>query len=117
MNLSRATQQPGDYKPSDWSPLTLPAALRQSRLISGTLADQTLTATLDRTALKSGTPLQGIAIAAGHHDAFVRTRTPLALPSPKIQRAILDGTQPVDVTLDRLVRQTLALDGRDQGRL
>lgn len=68
-------------------------------------------------ALKSGTPLQEIARAAGHRDALVRTRTPLAFLSPKIQRAILEGTQPVDLTLERLVRQTLPLDWADQERL
>jgi len=68
-------------------------------------------------ALKSGTPLHEIARAAGHHDALVRTRTPLAFLSPKIQRAILEGTQPVDLTLERLVRQSLPLDWQDQERL
>lgn len=68
-------------------------------------------------AIKSGTPLQEVARAAGHHDALVRTRTPLAFLSPKIQRAILEGTQPVDLTLERLVRQTLPLDWLDQERL
>jgi site-specific DNA recombinase len=68
-------------------------------------------------ARKSGTPLHEIARAEGHHDALVRTRTPLAFLSPKIQHAILNGTQPVDLTLERLVRQTLALDWTDQERL
>jgi site-specific DNA recombinase len=68
-------------------------------------------------ALKAGTPLHEIARAAGHHDALVRTRTPLAFLSPKIQRAILEGTQPIDLMLERLVRQTLPLDWQDQERL
>ncbi len=65
----------------------------------------------------SGTPLHEVARAAGHHDAHIRTRTPLAFLSPRIQRAILDGTQPVELTLERLVRQTLPLDWADQERL
>jgi site-specific DNA recombinase len=68
-------------------------------------------------ALKAGVPRHEIAHAAGHHDALVRTRTPLAFLSPKIQRAILDGTQPVDLTLERLVRKTLPLDWQEQERL
>ncbi len=38
-------------------------------------------------------------------------------PLPRNQRAILDGTQPVELTLERLVRQTLPLDWADQERL
>lgn len=68
-------------------------------------------------ALKAGTPLHEIARAAGHHDALVRTRTPFAFLSPKIQRAIFADTQPVDLTLERLVRQTLPLDWQEQERL
>ncbi len=68
-------------------------------------------------AIKAGTPLQDVARDAGHHESLVRTRTPLAFLSPKIQRAILDGTQPVNLTLERLVRQTIPLDWQDQERL
>jgi hypothetical protein len=67
--------------------------------------------------LRSGTPLHDVARAAGHHAAHLRTRTPLAFLSPRIQRAIVEGTQPVDLTLERLVRQTLPLDWTDQERL
>ena len=68
-------------------------------------------------ALRGGIPLHEVARAAGHHDALIRTRTPLAFLSPRIQRAILEGTQPVELTLERLVRQTLPLDWVDQERL
>ena len=68
-------------------------------------------------ALRNGTPLHQIARTAGHHDAHLRTRTPLAFLSPRIQRAILDGSQPVELALERLVRQTLPLDWADQERL
>lgn len=68
-------------------------------------------------ALKDGNPLIEIARDAGHHESLVRTRTPLAFLSPKIQRAILEGSQPVDLTLERLVRQTLPLDWLHQERL
>lgn len=68
-------------------------------------------------ALKAGTPLHQIARDAGHHEAHIRTRMPLACLSPRIQRAILDGSQPPDLTLERLVRHTLPLDWTDQERL
>lgn len=68
-------------------------------------------------ALQSGTAIHEIAHAAGHHEAHIRTRTPLAFLSPRIQRAIHDGTQPADLTLERLVRQNLPLVWESQERL
>ncbi|HMS96018.1 MAG TPA: recombinase family protein [Tabrizicola sp.] len=109
--------------------LTVPIRLRrrgvEMKFVSGatiTKPDPVLRDALGKAhcwaqALKAGTPLHEIARAAGHHDALVRMRIPLAFLSPKIQRAILDGTQPVDLTLERLVRQSLPLDWQDQERL
>jgi hypothetical protein len=68
-------------------------------------------------ALKSGTPLNHIARTANHNEALVRTRTPLAFLSPRIQLAILEGTQPVELTLEFLVRQTLPTAWDAQERL
>lgn len=68
-------------------------------------------------ALRSGTPLAGIASKAGHHDAFIRTRAPLAFLSPKLQRAICDGTLRPELTLHRILQRPIPLDWQDQERL
>lgn len=48
--------------------------------------------------------------------AFIRTRSQLAFLSPKIQAAILDGTQPPELTLKRLVSVTHPVDWTEQER-
>ncbi len=68
------------------------------------------------TMLRNGVPLGDIAEAAGHHDVHIRTRSQLAFLSPKIQRAIADGTLPPDITLQHLVTRILPLDWTDQER-
>jgi hypothetical protein len=67
--------------------------------------------------LKSGTPLGQIASAVGVTDRYVSRLVPLAALSPKIQAAILKGTQPADLTLERLVRRALPLDWSEQVRV
>lgn len=64
--------------------------------------------------LKSGTPLKKFAANARKTEAQVRTRARLAFLAPSIQQAILEGIQPPDITLENLVRNPLALDGRAQ---
>ena len=68
-------------------------------------------------AIQSGTPLHDVTRTAGHRESQIRTRTPFAFVSPRIQCAILEGTQPVDLTLEYLVRRTLPLDWASQERL
>jgi len=58
-------------------------------------------------ALKTGTPLEDVARAAGHAPSYIRTRAPLAFLSPDIQQHILAGTQPPDLTVARLVRSKI----------
>lgn len=65
-------------------------------------------------ALRVGTPLSEIARVEGHSPSFLRTRAQLAFLSPKIQAAILGGTQPPELTLKRLISRSLPLDWRDQ---
>lgn len=65
---------------------------------------------------KSGTPLKQVAATAGKTEAQVRTRTRLAFLSPSIQQAILEGAQPPDLTLEKLVRHPLLLDWQDQDK-
>lgn len=66
--------------------------------------------------LKAGTPLTQIAKREGHAESFMRTRAQLAFLSPKIQAAILDGTQPTELSLKQLVRTTLPLNWSEQER-
>jgi site-specific DNA recombinase len=113
-------------KPADLDPAALtidaPFSLRrrgvEARLIAGDRKpdpDQTLLRALAHAHhwaddLKQGTPLTQIATATPHSDAYVRTRSQLAFLSPLIQRAILDGSQPTELTLERIVRKPIPLD-------
>lgn len=54
--------------------------------------------------LRTGVPLSDLARDAGHSGSYLRTRLPLAFLSPRIQAAILEGAQPPDLTLERIVR-------------
>jgi DNA invertase Pin-like site-specific DNA recombinase/transcriptional antiterminator Rof (Rho-off) len=67
--------------------------------------------------LKNGVPLAEIARGAGHHDVYIRTRGQLAFLSPRIQKAIVDGSLPPEVTLQYLATRQLPLDWTDQERL
>ncbi|WP_298846532.1 hypothetical protein [uncultured Ruegeria sp.] len=66
--------------------------------------------------LKAGVQLMEIARRESVPGAFIRTRAQLAFLSPKIQAAILDGTQPPELTLKRLVSMTHPLDWSEQER-
>lgn len=68
-------------------------------------------------ALRSGTRLSEIARRDGLPDSFIRTRAQMAFLSPRIQTAILEGTQPQDLSLRRLVGIPLPLDWSEQERL
>ncbi len=67
--------------------------------------------------LKAGVQLMEIARRENLPGAFIRTRAQIAFLSPKIQAAILDGTQPPELTLKRLVSVTHPLDWSEQERL
>ena len=64
--------------------------------------------------MRQGTRLTEIAKREGHSDSYIRTRAPLAFLSPKIQAAILAGTQPPDLSLERIVRSGIPLDWAEQ---
>lgn len=66
--------------------------------------------------LQSGCPLSEIARREKVSAAHIRTRAQLAYLSPRLQRAILQGTQPTDLTLEKLVRSQLPLDWDNQER-
>lgn len=84
--------------------------------------DPTLLRALSRahdwaTDLRNGRPLGEIAAATGHAESYIRTRSQLAFLSPEIQRAILEGRQPTDLTLERIIRKPVPLDWDAQARL
>lgn len=68
-------------------------------------------------ALREGKPLNKIANATSHSESYIRTRSQLAFLSPAIQRAILGGRQPTDLTLERIIRRPVPLDWDVQARL
>jgi DNA invertase Pin-like site-specific DNA recombinase len=68
-------------------------------------------------ALQSGRSLSEVARQERVTEAYIRPRVRLAFLSPRIQSAILEGRQPVDLTLERLVRLRLPLAWPAQERL
>ncbi|PPB81348.1 DNA invertase Pin-like site-specific DNA recombinase [Albidovulum inexpectatum] len=109
--------------------ITAPLRLRrrgvETKIIAGEPApapDPHLRAMLIRAhgwarALRAGRPLSEIATAEGVSESFLRTRAQLAFLAPKIQAAILEGTQPPELTLKRLTERALPLDWAAQERL
>ncbi|MEM6658740.1 MAG: hypothetical protein AAF625_11680 [Pseudomonadota bacterium] len=97
----------------------------EAKVIAGDMAPQAdphLRSMLIRTHgwardLKAGVQLMEIARRESVPSAFIRTRAQLAFLSPKIQAAILDGTQPPELTLKRLVSVTHPIDWSEQERL
>lgn len=67
--------------------------------------------------MKSGVQLSDIAHREKVPGSFIRNRTQLAFLSSKIQAAILEGSQPPELTLKRLVSITHPLDWAEQERL
>ena len=68
-------------------------------------------------ALRTGRGITEIAKAEGHSESFIRTRAQLAFLSPRLQQAILAGTQPAELTVKSIVRQPVPLDWDAQDRL
>ncbi|MDH3666994.1 MAG: recombinase family protein [Paracoccaceae bacterium] len=60
--------------------------------------------------LKSGATLNAIADRAGLSKSYVARIIPLATLSPRIQEAVVVGNQPLELTLETLVRTQLPLD-------
>ncbi|WP_171128214.1 hypothetical protein [Ruegeria sp. HKCCA5014] len=67
--------------------------------------------------LRNGRPLGEIAAATGHAEAYIRNRSQLAFLSPAIRSAILEGRQPTNLTLERIIRKPVPLDWGAQARL
>jgi len=66
--------------------------------------------------LQGGVPISQIARREQVTEAYIRTRAQLAFLAPSVQTAILDGQQPVGLTLEKLVRIQLPLDWIEQER-
>ncbi|MCC0025079.1 MAG: recombinase family protein [Hyphomicrobiaceae bacterium] len=64
--------------------------------------------------IKAGKSMQQISVEEGHAENYVRARIELAFLSPTIQQQILDGTQPADLTLDRLIKSEIPLAWSEQ---
>ncbi len=60
--------------------------------------------------MKDGTSVTELAKANMASSSYIRTRLVLATLSPNIQKAIMDGTQPEDLTTLKLLRMKLPLD-------
>ncbi|MEO3413716.1 recombinase family protein [Roseovarius sp. CAU 1744] len=67
--------------------------------------------------LRGGKPLGEIAAATRHSESYIRTRAQLAYLAPAIQSAFLEGRQPADLTLERIIRKPVPLDWDAQARL
>ncbi|QFT71764.1 recombinase family protein [Ruegeria sp. THAF33] len=107
------------------APLTCKRRGVEMRIVAGDSRpepDQTLIRALRNAhiwadALKSGEPLKNLAQRIGHSERYVRRITSLISLSPRLQGAILEGTQPAELNLEALVRSNIPLDWTHQDRL
>jgi DNA invertase Pin-like site-specific DNA recombinase len=111
------------------SRLTAPFALRrrgmETKIIAGAqvpATDPTLVRMLSKAnrwmqALQDGTALIEIARRDGHAESYVSARIPLAFLSPRIQAAILDGTQPRHLSVEHILRVGIPFDWSEQERV
>lgn len=67
--------------------------------------------------VKGGTSVRQVAKQASVLDSYVARILPLALLPPRIQEAISDGSHPIELTLETLVRNRLPMDWSAQERL
>jgi site-specific DNA recombinase len=67
--------------------------------------------------LRSGKSLIEIARKTGRSEPYIRTRIPLAFLAPKLQAAILDGRQPADFSVAKLIRDDVPMDWSEQARM
>ena len=94
----------------------------ETRIIAGTriaAPDQTLIRALRNahswsTDLMSGIPLRHLAAREGHAERYMARVITMISLSSKIQGAIMDGTQPVELSLEHLMRGPIPLDWIEQ---
>jgi len=121
-------RQPQEISPELLS-LTAPFQLRkrgvETRIVAGEYQrapDPVLLRTLTKAhdwikELRSGKTLIEIARKDAHSDAYIRIRCQIAFLSPRIQEAIINGTQPIDLTLERIITSGVPLDWSEQARV
>ncbi len=62
-------------------------------------------------------PLRELAAKTSHSESYIRNRAQLAFLAPAIQKAILDGRQPPELTLEQIIRKPIPLDWDVQARI
>jgi hypothetical protein len=67
--------------------------------------------------LRAGKSLHELATKTHHSQSYIRTRAQLTFLSPKVQKAILDGRQPPELTLEQIIRKPIPLDWDVQARI
>ena len=67
--------------------------------------------------LRRGKSLNGISAKTSHSESYIPTRAQLAFLSPAIQKAILVGSQPPELTLEKIIRKPTPLDWEMQARI
>ncbi len=67
--------------------------------------------------MRKGAPLNKIAKKHGVSRSYAGRVIPLACLSPRIQQAIIDGAQPLALTLETVIRSTIPLDWSEQEKL
>ena len=109
--------------------ITAPFELRrrgvETRIIAGAPKQQSDKMLIQRLAeahrwvnqLRAGVPPSQLSACHGRSDAYIRTRAQLAFLSPRIQAAILDGTQPPGLCLEQILRNGVPLDWAEQQRV
>lgn len=64
--------------------------------------------------MKSGTSVKQISMKTSVSDSYIMRIIPMAFLSPKIQQAIIEGTQPVEMTLENITRSKLPMEWHAQ---
>jgi len=127
-HLRAALQTEVDRLPDDLIHFAVPITLRkrgvEAKLIAGELQkkpDQTLLAALSKAEtwieqLKAGVLIAGIAAAHNCNESYIRKRIQLAFLAPDLKLAILEGRQPIDLTLEKLTSSLMPRGWSDQRR-
>ncbi|NVK06111.1 MAG: recombinase family protein [Marivivens sp.] len=103
-------------------PLTIKKRGVEAKLFAGEFQskpDRTLLTALSKAEvwvdqLKAGLSLSDIADQQNCSESFIRKRIALAFLSPEIKSAILEGRQPVDLSLEKLTRSRIPMGWSDQ---
>jgi site-specific DNA recombinase len=67
--------------------------------------------------LRGGTSLTEVARKTGQPEPYIHSRIPLAFLAPKLQAAILDGRQPPDLSVAKLLRDGIPMDWTEQAQV